>query len=306
MKIEKLPSYAKINLFLKVNGKYENGYHKITTLFQSIDLHDEINIEIINDNNNFIKIKYSGYDIPIDESNTMYKAINILREYSNKNFSVGIDIKKSIPVGAGLGGGSSNSAIILYAIAKSLKLNINKRKLTDIAKLIGADVAFFLYGGTKIATERGDCFINTIQLKIPYILLVIPNFSFSTKEIYKIYDKILTENKINNNISSLIMDIKPKHLFKLATNDLEYAVKELTQEVENIKKCLYENGARMALMTGSGSCVYGIFDSDSELIKAREVIEKMNYNNIITRSIGSRLYWQSIKNILQKNIYNGA
>lgn len=298
MKIVNLPSYAKINLFLKVQKRYKNGYHKIITLFQSIDLHDEIVLKVNINSKNDIYINHKGYDIPLREDNTMYKALTQLRAYSGINFSASINITKNIPPCSGLGGGSSNAAVILLAASKLLEINITKKELVDIAKKIGADVAFFLYGGTLLAKNRGDSFVPTAQVNIPYILVVIPNFSLSTAEVYNIYDKILTDNNFHNNIS----DLKHMHFsYSIAEdigNDLEYAVKEITNEIEKIKHELLKNGAQLALMSGSGSSVFGIFDSYSQLIKAKEAIDKMNYNGIITKSISKHLYWQSIKKVL--------
>lgn len=293
-----LPSYAKINLFLKVRKRYKNGYHKIITLYQSIDLHDEIDLEVSINGKNDIYINYKRYDIPLREENTMYKALTQLKAYTGIKFSASINITKNIRPGSGLGGGSSNAATILIAASKLLGIKIAKRELVNIAKKIGADVAFFLYGGTLLAKNVGDSFLHTAQADIPYILVIIPNFSLSTAEVYNVYDKILTGNKFPNNIP----DLKHTHfsysIAKDIGNDLEYAVKEITNEIDETKQELLKNGAQLALMSGSGSSVFGIFDSYSQLINAKKAIEKMNYSGIITHSISKHLYWKNIKKAL--------
>ncbi len=249
-----LLSPAKINLFLKVLNKREDGYHNILSAVQKISLFDIIKIRILKNNKGLIKVLFSNTEIsPVN--NTVYNAVKYFKEQFNLNDSIEIFIKKEIPVEAGLGGGSSNAGIVLKFLNKFYSEPFNIEKLISIAKKIGADVPLFVSNKNLLLMGGiGDkLFDYDLDLSNYLILIVKPNFSISTKSVYKNLNLELTNKfKSINRAPSQISEF---------FNDLENVVLEYYPEIENIKKFMYKNGASLSLMTGSGSAVFGLFNS---------------------------------------------
>ena len=173
-------SYAKINLGLHVVGKRSDGFHNIETIFHRINLFDELNIE----NSDDISISCSNPSIPTDGNNLCWKAVESLRKSLGVNNGAHITIKKNIPVGAGLGGGSSNAAAILMELPKMWNMSIEQSLLENLALQLGSDVPFFLLNSSAYAEGRGEV-LQKIDLTIPYwIVLINPNIHISTPWAY--------------------------------------------------------------------------------------------------------------------------
>jgi 4-diphosphocytidyl-2-C-methyl-D-erythritol kinase len=273
-------SYAKINLSLDVLGRRADGYHLVSMVMQSVNLYDMLVFEK-SDN---LSINCNNKDIPLDENNLIMKAALILKDkYGGSGAE--IFLNKKIPIAAGLAGGSSNAAATLHALNKLWKLNLNKKDLKEIALLLGADVPFFIEGGTKLSEGIGE---RLKDLKAPKmsVLIVNPAINISTAEVYKRYDDL---NIINNNYTKkMIKAINSGNIYNIAEklgNDLERVTINMYPVIEKIKTDMAELGAIGTLMSGSGSTVFGIFDEDKLLQNAEKEFNKRGFFAYIANTI---------------------
>jgi len=253
LEIIEIKAPAKINIGLNIISKRDDGFHNLETVFYQInDLFDVLTIE---KSNNFELILIDE-NKDLENDNIISKAIKLLEEKTSVKITPKISLKKNIPIGAGLGGGSSDAASILKAINELYKLELSFEELKSIALKLGSDVPLFLYDYPTNGKSRGEL-LEKVEVKIDYpILLVNPKIHISTKEAFS--NIIPKANLFNySNIQNeKISDWKNK-----LTNDFEVSVFKLFPEIEEIKTKLYENGAIFSLMSGSGSTVYAIFDS---------------------------------------------
>lgn len=284
----KLYSYGKINLFLDIEGRLQNGYHLIKTVMQSIDLHDELTLESIDENK--IEIKCSNASIPIDEKNTCHKAASLIKKMYNVNKGVIIKINKMIPAEAGLAGGSSNSAAVILGLNKLWQLNISEDNILKIGLEVGADVPFCLSGGTYLAEGIGEKLTKLNDFLWENILIIKPEFSMSTAFVY---NNLLSEN-YNSYSENKILNYIHINDFQNAAlsvnNTLEKVVERFHPEINDIKNFMLENGAICSRMTGSGSAVFGLFESKESLNYAYN-----NAVNIYPHSFKTRTSFVGVK-----------
>lgn len=267
----KINAPAKINLGLEVVGKRGDGYHIIETLFQAIDLYDEL---CLSPADSGVRLISDKADLEVDEGNLVYKAANKLLDYTAYPKGVIIHLKKRIPMGAGLGGGSSDAAATLKGLVQLYQLPVPERDLRQIAISLGADVPFFLNGPTAFGYGIGDILEPSPPLPPFWVVIVKPDFSISTAWAYRKYDSRLT--KSGNKIKILKYAIEsgdPQRIGKALFNDLESVCLVDFPELIGIKDALVGFGACGALMSGSGSAVFGLFpDSD----QAKEALDYIN------------------------------
>jgi 4-diphosphocytidyl-2-C-methyl-D-erythritol kinase len=271
----KFKANAKINLFLEVLDKRPDGYHNIETVFQSIHLHDLITLREDSPHTApGIQITCDNPQVPLDSSNLVYKASELLMIESGKQFSAKIHIDKKIPVGGGLAGGSTNAAATLVGLNELWELGYSLEHLMEIGVRLGADVPFCIMGGTALGRERGD---ELTKLKpIPEIPVVIvnPGFQVSTAWAYNNLSKLgLTKGRKSANI--LITKMQKRDIPDIAEgffNVFERVVFPEYPIVQKLKEELLRFGAAGTLMTGSGPTVFG-FVSDESI--AREIREKL-------------------------------
>ena len=253
-----LSAPAKINWFLEITGKRNNGYHNIRTLMQCINLYDNLifehadKLEIVSD-----------LDIPL-KNNIVFKAASILKKYTSYRKGARIIVKKNIPVSAGLGGGSSNAAFTLSGLNRLWDINLNKKKLNYIASEIGSDVPFFLEGPLALVEGKGEKVTPFKTTSSLVLLLVKPPVSVSTGWAYSCYD---SNNKCE--LTKKPIDIKLffqafnynnlDYLGTLLNNDLEMLVIKKYPVINEIKNRMREAGAVIAAMSGSGSTIFGVF-----------------------------------------------
>ena len=263
---------AKINLSLDVLKKRSDGYHELKMIMQTVSLYDEIDIE----KDDKISIDSNKKEIPLDNRNLAWKAAELFFEYTGIRAGCKIYITKNIPDGAGLGGGSSDAATVLIALNKIYNSNLSESELREIAVKIGADVPFFIIGGTCLAEGIGEKLTKINNNIDPYILIFKPDFSISTKWVY---ENLKLENKPSYDIESIINDLndgEPSFSNKIFNYLEEISMSEYPQ-ILNIKNILKNMGANGALMSGSGSSVFGIFFDE---IKAKQAFENLKKNNI--------------------------
>jgi 4-diphosphocytidyl-2-C-methyl-D-erythritol kinase len=272
---------AKINWFLKVLRRREDGFHEIQSLMQKITLYDEISFSPSNE-----LVIETEADIPLKE-NLIYKAARLLMDSVNVDKGAELHLMKKIPVGAGLGGGSSDAAAALIGLNTLWSLELSLDQLCHIAEQIGSDVPFFLRGPLSYARGRGERLSTCNAEKTVNILLVKPSFGVSTAWAYKtfaenrsllegddknIHGPELTKKVLKvNNIRHFIRLFEKAELNGLngfVLNDLESTVINNFPEIAEIKDKLTSHGAAFSLMSGSGSTVFGVFNTRREAEKA--------------------------------------
>lgn len=263
MKSIELSSHAKVNLRLDVLGKRADGYHDIRTVLQKVSLEDELRIAI---SKSGIKVACDNRLVPVNEGNLAYTAAQaMLNRYDIKD-GVHISIKKNIPVAAGLGGGSSNAASILVGINQLFGLGISTPDLMKMGSDIGADVPFFIFGETALATGIGDRLKSIEMIPKLWLLLITPDIQISTAWAYRNLRMGLTSKPINISIPNCINHLT--EIITILSNDLEKVVIPRYPVIQRIKEELLDKGAQGSLMSGSGSTVYGIFLSEDEAKEA--------------------------------------
>jgi 4-diphosphocytidyl-2-C-methyl-D-erythritol kinase len=266
---------AKINLFLRVLGKRTDGYHDIVSLMQAITLYDELTFS---PRPSGIVIKCPNSDLPTSEDNLIVRAAKAVFSYAGYSSGIEITLMKNIPVAAGLGGGSSDAATTLLALNEICRLGLKKEELMKIGAKLGADVPFFLFGGSAFAGGIGDklkAWKNPLKLNI---VLINPGFSLSTKLVYESLNLTLTKKRINYSIPrfSELGDI-----IREMQNDLENASLRMHPELTDIKQLLLRHGARSAMMSGSGPTVFGIFTDENSAKKAAGDLSKISHQGRI-------------------------
>ena len=274
-----LRSKSKINLGLKVLNKRSDGLHNIVTIFQEVDFGDKINLV---KHKTGCQIKSDVDWIPIDNSNICYKAYSALCHELNQDFGVKISLEKRIPVGSGIGGGSANAAATLIGLNSLYNLGLSNKKLESIAVNIGADVPFFIRGGTQIGQETGGKLSPITKKLEAAVLLVIPKVSISTEWAYsQLKNKLKSDNSILRFANLMRKDFLS---FKFFENDFEKIVIPAYPEIGFIKNKLLDSGAKFASLSGSGSTVFGIFDDNAYAKKAESHFHN-SHLTILTRPI---------------------
>jgi 4-diphosphocytidyl-2-C-methyl-D-erythritol kinase len=259
----KFPSFAKINWSLRILGKRPDGYHEVVTVLQTISLHDELTIQLSEDGP--LELTCDDPAIPVDNSNLVIKAALLLEESRGTRFGARIHLQKRIPAQGGLGGASSNAAVTLLAINELWKGSFRVEELPEPASL-GADVPFFLHGGLCAATGTGTELTPLPDGPKQYLIVVTPNAKVSTAHAYtSLKAGSLTTSNSASILSSSLADLNSADSRQWPLrNDFERVIFEIEPEIERAKNALLETGAWGALLAGSGSSVFGVFDSETE------------------------------------------
>ena len=252
-------SPAKINLFLHINSKRDDGYHNLQTIFQLLDFYDEINFSVREDGE--INRTLGNEDIPL-ANDLMIKSAKKLQKLSGVNLGVDIRIIKKIPSGGGLGGGSSNAATTLMALNQLWSLELTKQQLIAIGKGIGADVPVFIEGQSSWAEGIGEI-LYPLNLPKYFYLVVSINKHVSTQEIFS--HKALTMTPVQRKMSDFSLVSNPHNDCLDAAIDLEDGIKDALRHLDST-----QNHIDIARMTGSGSCVFVAFENESDALIAKK------------------------------------
>lgn len=252
----KLPAPAKINHFLHVCGRRDDGYHNLQTVFQFLDIADTLSFELRSDSN--IELQATFDDIPSEE-NLIIRAARALQKASQCKKGVNINIDKMLPMGAGLGGGSSNAATCLVALNHLWQLGYNTEQLQQIGLSLGADVPIFIYGKSAWAEGIGEK-LQPVELAELWYLLLVPPCHVSTAKIFS--HPQLTRDTEMRTIAAFLEQDKQEHF----QNDCENLVRELYPEVDLAFNTL--SRFTEARMTGTGACVYASFASKQQAQQA--------------------------------------
>jgi 4-diphosphocytidyl-2-C-methyl-D-erythritol kinase len=264
-----LPSYAKINLTLRVLGRRTDGYHEIETVFQTVTLHDRLTFAARDDGR--IELVCDAPGIPCDETNLVHRAAIALRRRYGMGRGARINLEKKIPAGGGLGGGSSNAAVALVGLARLWELETDRRALAEIGATLGADVPFFLTGGTALGTGRGTDIHALPDAPPQQLLIVTPPIEVSTAAAYKslnahtLTKAVAPANLAVSRAQAEISDLSQAVL----RNDFEPVVYGLHPEIARVRDALTAAGASGALLSGSGASVFGLFENAEQRDGAR-------------------------------------
>jgi 4-diphosphocytidyl-2-C-methyl-D-erythritol kinase len=288
-----LPSFAKINLFLRVLGKRSDNYHEICTIFQTVSLCDYIAFS----DHDEIVLTCQDEKIPLGNENLIVKAAEFLKNAFDIKTGARMHLEKFIPAPGGLGGGSSNAAVALLGLTKLWNIKIKRRELCDIGVKLGADVPFFFYGGTALGSGTGTDVSPLEDFSAEYILIVTPEVDVATKEAFARLNAADLTNKSSKSILKICRDEANSLLSKHSEpkNDFEKIIFELEPETARVKKRLIENGATIALMSGSGASVFGIFDSYVQQQNALKALQnEQNWRVFPAETISRAAYEKSL------------
>lgn len=275
---------AKINLNLQILDKREDNYHNLESVFQKINLYDELFVS---------KCEQEGLTIDTNikeletKENIIYKAYIKLKEKYGQIKGVTVKLNKRIPMQAGLAGGSTDCAAFILAMNKLYKLNMTKKEIEELGASLGADVVPCLYNKAIKANGIGEEITKINTDFLYYILIIKPKFSCSTKEMFKKLDNDNKKREVNTQSTKNIIKALETSNIDLLANNLYNTFEEVVpEEIHKIKKELIENGAIGELMSGSGSSVFGIFKNRDEIKKAYNNL-KENYEVYLTTSYNS-------------------
>ena len=277
-----MKAYAKVNIGLRIDGRRNDGYHTLKTLFQTISIHDNLILELQDEQG--IGFSTTGLRVPTGEDNICVKAAR--KELGRENLKSGINIRleKYISVGSGLGGGSSDAAAVIRGLNKLLKLDLDNSEMEAVALELGADIPFFIQGGCQYAEGIGELLSPGVIEDNFIVLLVIPDISIATSWAYKNLDYLsLTSDTEDVNLASFPRngETNKRRYFR---NDFENLVFSEYPEIGEIKRQISESGAVYASLSGSGSGVFGLYDSMDEAENGKEKLGK-DYDSYILKLI---------------------
>lgn len=262
-----LKALAKINLGLDVVRRREDGYHEVRMIMQTIHLYDRLDIKRTKESG--IQIQTNLSFLPVNENNLIYKAAKLLMDEFSITDGVSVKLDKRIPVAAGMAGGSTDAAAMLFGMNRLFSLGLTKRQLMERGVQIGADVPYCIMRGTALAEGIGEELSPIAPMVKCPVLIAKPSISVSTKFVYQ--NLKLDDTTVHPDIDLLIEDIKAKNLHDIAAhmgNVLETVTIPNYPVIDEIKKHMLSHGAVGAMMSGSGPTVFGLFDDEATAKKA--------------------------------------
>ncbi len=304
-------AFAKINLHLEILGLRNDGYHELSMVMQSIDLFDQLKMQLSGDDK--IILKSSNSELSIGDDNLIIKAAKLLRKKSGKNYlGVNINLIKNIPIGAGLAGGSTDAAATLVALNRLWNLNFHKSELEEIGKEIGSDVPFCVSGGRQLCFGRGELLetLNNKQSNIGVILVKDKSIQISTPMAYKRYKDQFAESYLSSDVEfenkrddvrrfdwSTDKFIDEKSNIK---NDLQKTISPITPEVEKSLNVLRDlPGSKLVSMSGSGPSCYALFSTYSQAkIVLKQNISKFEQAGLSSWACSMKTLGVELKNEL--------
>jgi 4-diphosphocytidyl-2-C-methyl-D-erythritol kinase len=284
-----LSSFAKINLDLRILGTRPDGYHDLKTIFQSLALFDSLTVTA---RRGPLTVVCDEPDIPTDHRNLVWKAASLLHRVATGKSSaprdITIDLRKRIPAEAGLGGGSSNAAMTLLALNKLWKLDLDLPTLTRIGARLGADVPYFLVGGTALGLGRGDDIYPLADMPPVHVVILRPGFGVATSDAYQWLDEE-TRRNMKEPAPRVIPPGWPAWSATLR-NDLEIPVIRHHPAIGRIRQSLLDAGATFAAMSGSGSAVFGLFERSDAARRTANDLARPGWLSLHTKTLSRREY----------------
>ena len=282
-----LRAFAKINLDLKILGRRKDGYHEVRTVLQTIDWCDTIRIEPAS---RFTFVCHEGPpDIARDEGNLVVRAVREFERKSGQLVNVEIELTKNVPVGAGLGGGSADAAVTLLGLQRMYGNVLSSETLQSCLRSLGSDVPFFAVGGRALGTGRGDEVVPLPDEPEYWVVVVHSGVHISTAEAYS----WLTVSAESNTIKGFYNPSAPGREVDLPGNDFESAVFDRHPVLKDIQSTLLREGAQQALLSGSGSALFGRFDRQEEAVNAASQLRQYGTARV-TRPLSRLEYLRSV------------
>jgi len=278
---------AKINLCLNVLGKRPDGYHEVEMLMQAVGLYDEVTVGLTG---NGITVTCDSTAVPGGEGNIAWRAAREMVARSGSKTGVAVHIKKTIPVAAGLGGGSSDAAAVLVAANRLLGTQLGREQLAAIGAGLGMDVPFFLYGPTALAKGRGEVLTALPAPPMFWVLLVNPGFETSTAWVYKNLSFGLTKKGDCTNIAGLTVGQIARSLH----NDLETVTASAHGQIGEMQRALLAAGALGARMSGSGPTVFGMFETAAACREAARELQTKGWRLYPAEVLTEPLYGEQL------------
>lgn len=270
-----LKAYAKINLALDVVGKREDGYHEVRMIMQTVKLYDKLTFRLLEED--AIRLKTNVGFLPCDENNLIYKAVRCLKEQYHVKQGMEIDLYKCIPVAAGMAGGSTDCAAALIGASKLFGLHLDKQTLMKIGVQLGADVPYCIMRGTALSEGIGEILTPLPSIPDCKILIAKPPVGVSTKFVYEHLDEQGIET--HPDVDGMVQAIREGNLLGI-TNRMGNVLENVTipeyPVIDQIKKCMIEQGALNAMMSGSGPTVFGIYEDREKAEKTKRIIQDRN------------------------------
>lgn len=270
-----LKALAKINLGLDVLGRREDGYHEVRMVMQTVHLFDKLQLKKTEGGR--IQVETNLYYLPVNENNLVYKAAKLLKDEFGIADGIFIGLKKHIPVAAGMAGGSSDAAAVLFGMNRMYKLGLSNQELMDRGVKIGADVPYCLMRGTALAEGIGEKLTPLRPVPKCHVLIAKPPISVSTRFVYE--NLKLDEQTAHPDMDGLLSAIETgdlKGMAKAMGNVLETVTVPHYPVIGQLKTIMMQQGALGAMMSGSGPTVFGLFEDKAAARKAMEAIRKEN------------------------------
>ena len=285
----KVKAFAKINLCLDVLRRKDNGYHEVEMVMTNVDIFDVLEIKELEEKK--ILLKSYNTDLAMDETNLIYKAIALLQRETGKTFGVEILLEKNIPMEAGMAGGSADAAATLKAVNELFKLGVSDERLLELGASLGADIPFCIMGGTVLASGIGEKLRRLSPLPKMKLLIVKPKAGLSTKKVYESLDieglnrAGFKHKDVREMVSVIESDeadkTKIERIAERLNNILEVPSIRLLPLISDIKQKMLENNCLGALMSGSGTAVFGIYENDEDMQKTKEILKRDDRINYI-------------------------
>ena len=296
MKSISLPSFAKVNLDLRILGTRPDGFHNLKTVFQSLTLFDNVTVTA---RRGPLTVTCDEPDIPTDRRNLVWKAASLLHRVSTGKTTaprdITIDLRKRVPAEAGLGGGSANAAMTLVALNALWKLDLDLASLTRIGARLGADVPYFLVGGTALGLGRGDDIYPLPDMPPVHVVILRPGFGVPTADAYRWYDEE-TRRPLKGPAPRPVPPGWPAWSATLR-NDLEVPVVRHHPAIGRIRQSLVDAGAAFAAMSGSGSAVFGLFERKEAARRTANDLARPGWLSLHTRTLTRREYARRLAHV---------
>ena len=292
-----LPAFAKINLDLRILGVRPDGFHDLRTIFQSLALHDTLTFTR---RTGAFTIECDDPRLPVDRRNLVWKAASLLWRLIGRRGETPKDVvvrlTKCVPQEAGLGGGSADAAVTLLGLTRLWGLDVDLPTLSRLAGRLGADVPFFLVGGTALGLGRGDDIYPLVDLPRTYVVVVRPNFGVSTVEAYGWYDQ--EPRRTGREPARKPLPERWPEWAATLRNDLEPAVTRHHPTIARIRHALVDAGAVVAAMSGSGSAVFGLFDRLDAARRTAADLSRPGWQVVCTRTLSRADYNRQLRPVL--------
>lgn len=295
----RLKAYGKINLALDVLGRRQDGYHEVRMIMQTVGLHDRIDLYRISGPD--IRIETNLFYLPVNEQNLAYRAARLLLDEFNIRQGVSIHLRKFIPVSAGMAGGSTDAASVLFGVNKMFGLGLSGRELMERGVKLGADVPYCLMRGTALSEGIGEKLSALPPMPQCQVLIAKPGISVSTRTVYESLDAMDLAKKDHPDIDGMVEAIRGRSLMEVAGkfgNVLELVTGEKYPVISRIEKVMKDYGAVNAMMSGSGPAVFGLFANPGA---AQSAYEALRYGS--ASELAKQVYLTNLFNVKNSNQY---